>query len=241
MSFPLRPRTHLAAAATMAVALAGCSATETTSTTSSTISDDAASTSDGAIFTDGSDATDGSDVTTNDSAITSDASAATPSSDEATATAQGPPTTLEADGEAFSLEAPAGWKDAIDTAPDGTVLAAQSTTRTGDSFNTLVVITGDSVTDLDEVVAASIETLKDDDIDVTAAKDIEIDGELAYGFTTTTPSGDDSIANQLRYVNYDGSLYTVTFSSAQVKGETSDVADQEFEDILDSWSWSEQD
>ncbi len=234
MSFPLRTRVRLAVAATMALALAGCSVTETTSTTSSAITDDAASTS-GSVFGDESDST------ADDATITSDESAATGGSEAAKTTAQGPVTTVEADDETFSLEAPAGWKDAIDTAPNGTVLAAQSTTRTGDSFNTLVVTKGDLIADLDEVVAASIETLQDDDTDVRAASDSRIDGLKAYGFSTTDTSGGDTITNRLRYVNFDGSLYTVTFSTAQVDGEISELANQEFDDIVDSWSWSEQD
>ncbi len=242
MFVPVRTSSRLTMAVALAIAvvltLAGCSTTETSSTSSSTISDDATSSGTGGPgSTDGSTATSTSD----ESAPTADTSGKTSDSDEATATAQGTPITLEAADEAFTVDAPAGWKDAIGTAPAATVLAAQSTTRTGDSFNTLVVTKGDSVADLDEVVAASIETLEDDDADVRAAKDIEIDGQNAYGFSTTVSSGDDTITNRLRYVNFDGSLYTLTFSTSQVDGEISELADQEFDDILDSWSWSIED
>ncbi len=235
MSFPVRTSSRLTMVVTPALALmlalAGCSTTETSSTTSSAISDDATSSA-----SDGSASTDGSAADTSGATLGSDAAMTT-----TTATAQGTTTTLEAGDKAFTVDAPAGWKDGIDTAPKGTVLAAQSTTRTGSSFNTLVVTKGDSVADLDEVVAASIETLKDDDADVRAAKDIEIDGQNAYGFSTTVSAGDDTVTNRLHYVNFDGSLYTLTFSTSQVDGEISKLADQEFDDILDSWSWSSKD
>lgn len=237
MSFSLHNRAYAVAAAAMVVALAGCSVTENTSTTSSANTSDKTSVTDGASASDGAAATADTSVTTSDAANTTAPSDA----DAATATAQGPPTALDSDDDAFALEVPPGWQDALDTAPDGTVLAAQSTIRAADSFTTLVITQGDAIADLDEVVAASVGTLEDEDAEVESIPDIEIDGEAAYGFTTQRSEGDASVTDQQLFVNFDGSLYTVTFSAPEVSDEKNPLADQEFEDILRSWEWSQQD
>ncbi|MGC1206927.1 MAG: hypothetical protein WA880_03115 [Ornithinimicrobium sp.] len=225
MSRRLSPRSYGAFALAIALSLSACSGTESDEAQSSSSTDDTAAT-----------AGDGAEATEDIAESTGDGAAST---GESAGASSGPALSLTASDDAFTLEVPQGWSDAIDLVPANAILAAQSDTRSSGFFNNVVITDQESVADLEEAVAETAKVLASDDTEVTELDPVDVDGEDAYGYATISQSDGITLAQEQRFVQRDDTQYVITFSTSQGEGEDNNAANKELDAILESWEWAD--
>ncbi len=232
MSRRLSPRSYGAFALAIALSLSACSGTESDEAQSSSSTDDTAATAG-----DGAEATEDIAESTGDGAASTGDGAA--STGESAGASSGPALSLTASDDAFALEVPQGWSDAIDLVPANAILAAQSDTRSSGFFNNVVITDQESVADLEEAVAETAKVLASDDTEVTELDPVDVDGEDAYGYATISQSDGITLAQEQRFVQRDDTQYVITFSTSQGEGEDNNAANKELDAILESWEWAD--
>ncbi|MGB3829576.1 MAG: hypothetical protein WA962_12455 [Ornithinimicrobium sp.] len=228
-----RPLAHGVLAVAIASLLTACSSTASDETDPTAQVGDDASTSSGPVDVaagtgDAARSSDDAAGSTTDSAqITGDA--AQSSAAEALS--------LTSADDAFTVDLPEGWTDASEVAPQEAVLAAQSGTRSFGFFNNLVITDQKSSKNLEEVVAQTAEALQSDDVEVSMLSPVKVDGETAYGYATSGEVDGLTVAREQRFVQFDGTQYVMTFSTSQGEGQSNNLANREFDSILESWTW----
>ena len=240
---PRTLRSGAAGALLAAVLLAGCTDEQTPGGPSSTTTPGAQDVSTSSADTAETTATTGEEV----SATSSPAEATTTTEDDSAATSQ--PPTAEADAltsadDAFTVEIPREWEEALDLArenvdpaqQDSVVLAAKDRQRRDEFFTNVVVTQEEYVGNLTSAVEKTAKQLAGEDGTYEILDPVEVDGNKAPGYTVVRTVGDTTVHQTQRWISHEGTLYSVTFSvvDSQVK-----ATQGQLDDILATWRWTD--